>query len=172
MVRVVAWRVQDRYADGAVRVDYSLPVSRLSSSYSITCATPSTVPQSLHHSCTLPYSTLPRPSSRRNNTGSPTVRMPHVARKPHGRRRERIVLGKLELGGEDAALEGRALGALDQCFPHEDVVFGDGACGDAFGRVVGERAVFVEEALGGDAVGHSCGGLGRVRVRARKWCEG
>ena len=69
--------------------------------------------------------------------GSNTVWMPHLAEKLHGRRCERVVLGKLELGGEDAALEGGALGPLDQGFPDQEVIFGDGAGGDALGRVVG-----------------------------------
>ncbi len=80
--------------------------------------------------------------------------MPHLPQEPHRGRVERVILGKLELGGEDAALEGRAVGALDQGFPEEDVVFGDGARGDAVGRGGGEEFVLVEEAAGGDGGCH------------------
>jgi len=65
------------------------------------------------------------------------VGVPHFAEEAHAGRRERVVLGELQLGGEDAALEGRALRALDERFPGEQVVFGDGAGGYAFGGVVG-----------------------------------
>lgn len=80
--------------------------------------------------------------------------MPHVGEELHRRRRERVVLGELELGGKHAALERRALGALDQAFPAEQVVLGDGAGGDALGRVVGEGAVFLEEAAVGGGLRH------------------
>lgn len=86
-----------------------------------------------------------------------TVRMPDVAEEPHAGRVERVVLGELELGGEDAALEGSAVGALDEGFPEEDVVLGDGARGDAVGRGGGQGAVLVEEAAGGE--GRSHGGI-------------
>jgi len=75
--------------------------------------------------------------------------MPQLARKPHTRRRERIVLWKLQLGREDAAFEGCAFGPLDQRFPDEHVVFVDWACGYSFRGVVGEVFVFLEEAFGG-----------------------
>ena len=72
--------------------------------------------------------------------------MPDLAEELHCRRGERVVLGEAQLGGEDAALKGRALGALDQGLPAQEVVFGDGAGGDALGWVVGEGAVLLEEA--------------------------
>lgn len=85
-----------------------------------------------------------------------TVGMPHVADKFHRGWGERVVLGELELGGEEAAFKGRLFGALDERFPDEHVVFGDGAGGDALGRVVGEVLVLLEEALGCDGRAH-CG---------------
>lgn len=72
--------------------------------------------------------------------------MPHVGQKLHRRRRQRVVLWEFQLGREDAALKGRSFGALDETFPVEEVVFRDRAGGDAFGRVVCEGAVFLEEA--------------------------
>ncbi len=83
--------------------------------------------------------------------------MPHLPQEPHRGRVQRVILGELELGGEDAAFEGRAVGALDQGFPEENVVFGDGTRGDAVRRGGGEEFVFVEEAAGGDGGCH--GGL-------------
>lgn len=82
--------------------------------------------------------------------------MPHLAQKPHRRRRQRIIPRELQLGWKHAALEGRAFGPEDQRFPDEDVVFGDGAGGDAVGRVGQQVFVFVEEAARGDG----CGGHG------------
>lgn len=81
--------------------------------------------------------------------GRHTIRMPHLARKPHCRRRKWIIFWELELGGEDTALKGRAFGALYQGFPEEEVVFGDRPGCDAVRRVVGEVLVFLEEALRG-----------------------
>lgn len=80
--------------------------------------------------------------------------MPDIAQELHARRVERVVLGELELSGEDAAFERSAVGTLDQGFPEEDVVFGDGAGGDAVGRGGGEGAVFVEEAARGEGGCH------------------
>ena len=80
--------------------------------------------------------------------------MPHLAQKPHRGRVKRVVLRELELGGEDAALEGGAVGTLDEGLPEEDVVLGDGAGGDAVGRGGGEEFVLVEEAAGGDCRCH------------------
>ena len=88
--------------------------------------------------------------------------MPHLPQKPHARRIQRIVLGEFQLGGEDAAFEGGAVGALDQGFPEEDVVFGDGAGGDAVGWGGGQGFVFVEETPGGDGGCH-LGGEGEGR---------
>lgn len=84
-----------------------------------------------------------------------TVWMPHAAADElHSRRAQRVVSGEFEFGCEDAAFEGGALRALDQCFPVEHVIFGDGACGDAFGWVGREVFVFVEEALLSDRRRH------------------
>lgn len=46
-----------------------------------------------------------------------TIRMPDLADEFHGRWRERVIFGELELGGKDTALEWRSLGPLDQSFP-------------------------------------------------------
>lgn len=90
--------------------------------------------------------------------------MPHPATdKLHMRRAQRIVLGELELGGENAALERGALGALDERLPLEHVVLGDGAGGDAIWRVCREVLVLVEQAFlrdrGHGGLGWGCGGL-------------
>jgi len=73
--------------------------------------------------------------------------MPDLAQELHLRRVQRIVSGKLELGREDAAFEGRAFGSLDQRFPEEEVVFVDGAGGDAVWWGGHEGFVLGEEAL-------------------------
>ena len=75
--------------------------------------------------------------------------MPHLPHEPHAGRTKRIVFGELQLGGEDPPLVGRALGALDQCFPEEDVVFAYGTGGYSVGGRLGEELVFVEEAFRG-----------------------
>lgn len=75
--------------------------------------------------------------------------MPHLPQELHRRRREGIIPREAQLGREDAVLVGGAVGALDQRFPEEDVVFGDGAGGDAVGGVGGQVLVFGEEAFGG-----------------------
>lgn len=93
--------------------------------------------------------------------------MPHVSEKLHRRRRQRIVLGELELCGKHSALKGSSLGALDEAFPVQQVVLGDGAGGDAFGRVVCESAVFLEEAAVGGGLGH--GGRMTPRENGEKW---
>jgi hypothetical protein len=72
--------------------------------------------------------------------------MPQIHQKLHGWRRKRVVLRELELGGKHTALKGCVLGTLDQAFPVEDVVLGDGPCGDALWRVVCERAILLQEA--------------------------
>lgn len=99
--------------------------------------------------------------------------MPHIGNELHLGRGERIVLGEPELGGEDAAFERCAFGALDQSFPEKHVVFGDGAGGYAFRGVGGEGFVLFEEAFGGagchgmvDVCGawEGCGGVGRGQV--------
>ena len=73
--------------------------------------------------------------------------MPQIGQKPHGRRHQGIILWEFELGGKDAAFVGSALWSFDQRFPDEEVVFGDGAGGDAVWGVLGEVFVFLEEAL-------------------------
>lgn len=96
-----------------------------------------------------------RRKRRKKEEGRPlTVGVPHVGEELHGRRRERVVLGEAQLGGEDAALKGCALGALDEALPVQQVVLGDGAGGDALGGVVGEGAVLLEEAAVGGGLGH------------------
>lgn len=83
-----------------------------------------------------------------------TVGMPDVGEETHGWWGERIVLWELELGGEDAAFKRGALWTLDEAFPVEEVVFGDGAGRDAVWRVVGQGAVFLKEAPVGGRLGH------------------
>lgn len=75
--------------------------------------------------------------------------MPYLPQKAHRWWVEGIIFWKLEFGGENAAFEGGAVGALDEGFPEEDVVFGDRAGGYAVGGVGGEVFVFEEEAAGG-----------------------
>ena len=81
-----------------------------------------------------------------------TIRMPNITRKLHDRRHERVILGELDLGRENASLVRRALGSLDQRFPEEEVIFVERAGGDAFGRVLREVLVLLKEPLGGDGV--------------------
>jgi len=88
--------------------------------------------------------------------------VPNVALELHSRRHERVVLWEFELGGEDAAFVGSSFGALDHGFPEEEVIFVDGARGDALWWVGGEVFVLLEEALRGDGV-HGCGGVFGVR---------
>ena len=80
--------------------------------------------------------------------------MPHLAQKAHRRRVQGIILWEFQLGREDAAFKGGAVRALDEGFPEEDVIFGDGAGGDAVGRGGGQELVLVEEAAGGDCGCH------------------
>jgi hypothetical protein len=49
--------------------------------------------------------------------------VPHIGKEAHRWRGKRIVLWKLELSGKDTALEGSTLGALDEAFPVEEIVF-------------------------------------------------
>jgi hypothetical protein len=88
--------------------------------------------------------------------------VPNVALELHGRRHERVVLGEFELGREDAAFVGCSFGALDHGFPEEEVVFVDGAGGDALWWVGGEVFVLLEETFRSDGV-HGCGGLSVFR---------
>ncbi len=73
--------------------------------------------------------------------------MPHVALKLHRRRRQRVVLGEGERGGEDAALERRVSGALQQALPREQVVLVARACHDAVGALLGQVAVLGQQPL-------------------------
>jgi len=68
--------------------------------------------------------------------------------------RERVVLGELELGGEDAAFKRGPFRALDEGLPLEEVVFGDRAGGDAVWWIVGQGAVFREQPAVGGGLGH------------------
>ena len=86
--------------------------------------------------------------------------MPHLAQKAHRRRIQRVILRELQFRREDAAFEGGAVGALDERFPEEDVVFGDGTGGDAVGGGGGEEFVFVEEAAGCYCGCHCLDGMG------------
>ena len=81
--------------------------------------------------------------------GAVTVGMPYFPKKSHRWWVEGVIFWKLQLGGEYAAFEGGAVGALDESFPEEDVVFGDGTSGDAVGGVGCEVFVFEEETSGG-----------------------
>ena len=97
--------------------------------------------------------------------------MPHIPRKPHRGRTQRIIFGKLELSGKNASLKGRAFGALDQRFPDEHVIFIEGACGYAFGWVVGEGFVLYEESFGS----YGCGGshlFAEMEIMEERWCVG
>lgn len=96
------------------------------------------------------------------------VGVPNLAEELHGGRGEGVVVGELELGGEDAALEGGALGPLDQRLPVEQVVFRHGACRDAVRWVVGEHPVLLEEPTVGGR-GHGWRVLGRSD---RRWVLG
>lgn len=88
-----------------------------------------------------------------------TIGMKHVADKLHRRRCQRVVTREAQLGGEDPTFKGRAFGPLDQRFPVQEVVFRHGAGGDAFGGVVGEGAVLLEEAAVGGGLRHAGGCL-------------
>jgi hypothetical protein len=79
--------------------------------------------------------------------------VPHAVQEAHLGRLQRVVLGEAQLGLEDAALEGRALGPLKERDPDEEVVLVARTGDDALGRVGGERLVLVHEAAeGGRAV--------------------
>ncbi len=92
--------------------------------------------------------------ARANGGDVGTVRMPNLAQELHLRRAERVVFGELQFSREDPAFKGCVFGALDQGFPGEDVVFGDGTGGYAVRGGGGEEAVFVEEAFGGYGCRH------------------
>ena len=71
--------------------------------------------------------------------------MEDLAQELHGRGGKRVVLGELELGRENTALERGSLGPLDERLPLQQVVFGDGASSDAIGRIVSQRAILLQE---------------------------
>ena len=131
VVWIISGRVQDRYADEAGRIDWDEISTGLLLSFCI------------GH----------RGSKGRKMTAR-TIRMPYVAQKLHCRWRKWIVFGELEFGGEDTALERGAVRSLDESFPDEDVIFGNGTGGDSFWRRGGEKFVFVEEAFGGYGARH------------------
>lgn len=62
-----------------------------------------------------------------------TVWMPDIAQELHGRRHERVVSRKFELGREYTAFVRCSFGSHDHGLPEEEVIFVDGAGGDAFG---------------------------------------
>lgn len=79
---------------------------------------------------------------------SRTVRVPHTtSNELHCRRAQGVISWELQLRCEDAALKRGFLWTLDQGFPIEHIIFGDGACGDALWWVGREVLVFVEKAL-------------------------
>ena len=126
-------------------------------------------------------------SSRRSPCGSSrrcrlTVGMPDFAHETHLWRRQRIVLRELELCVEHAAFKRRALGPLNQRFPQKHVIFGDGPCGDALGRVCHKPPVLFEQPFAGRGGHQECAGVeggGRqdtvsgdgYRDRGRKQCR-
>lgn len=73
--------------------------------------------------------------------------MPHVTFKLHRRRRERVVPWEGERGREHAAFKRCPLGALDQAFPVEQVVFVARTGDNAVGTVGAEVAVFGQESF-------------------------
>ena len=86
---------------------------------------------------------------------SRTVRVPHATSdKFHRRRAQGVVSWELQLCCENAALEGGFFWALNQGFPIEHVIFGDGTGGDTLWWVGGEVLVFVEKALLSDGGRH------------------
>jgi len=70
--------------------------------------------------------------------------VPKVCEKLHGWWHERIVLGELEFGREDATFVWSSLRAFDQSLPDEQVVLLYRASSDAIRRVLGEVLVFLE----------------------------
>lgn len=75
-----------------------------------------------------------------------TIRVPDLADESHRRWCQRVIFRELELGRENTAFKWRALRPLDQRLPVQEVVFGDRPSCDAFGWVVGQGAIFLEEA--------------------------
>jgi hypothetical protein len=102
----------------------------------------------------------------------PTIRMPHLPKEPHTWRRKRIILRKLQLSGKQTAFERCSLGSLNQRFPVEQVVFGDGSGGDAFWGIVGQGAVFLQQATLRGCGCHLLAEVGRSYVENRYSREG
>jgi hypothetical protein len=111
VIRIIARRVEDRNAYLATRINCSKCVSR----------------QPVRKRSTKPFLGATRVCRH-------TIRMPNLPQKLHLRWAQRIILRKLELGGKYPTLKGSVFRALYECFPGEDVVFGDGAGGYAVGR--------------------------------------
>ena len=116
MVWVIAWRVEDRYADNTVGVNYG------------------TVSIALHFTDDMEKSVC-------------TVWMPDVAEELHRRWHEWVVLGKLELGREYAALVWCAFRSLYHRFPQEEIILVDWASCYAVRRIRGEVFVLLEESF-------------------------
>jgi len=95
---------------------------------------------------TLFATVLHREEEKVERVCDPTVRMPHLPQKPHTRWRQRIILRELQLRRENTTLERRALWSLDERLPIQQVIFGHRAGGYAFWWIVGQKAVFMEEA--------------------------
>ena len=81
--------------------------------------------------------------------GHHTVWVPDIGQELHGRRRKRIVLGKLELGGEHATLERSPFRALNQSLPVEEIIFGYRPSRDSFWGVIREGPILLEQAAMG-----------------------
>jgi len=82
-----------------------------------------------------------------HETGGRTVWVPDIAQELHGRRHERVVLGKLEFRWKHAAFVWGVLRALYESLPDEQIIFRDWAGRDAVWRVGSEVLVLLEEPL-------------------------
>ena len=156
VVGVITWGVEDGDADEAGGVDCGIGPPRLVSC----CLDP----------CCFISRPLPAPALRlagderreEERDGRRTIGMPYVGQEAHRGRRMRVVLRESQLGGEHAALKWRALGALHERLPAQQVILGHGTGGDAVGRVVRQGAVLLEEAAMSGRLGH---GFWRWRSR-------
>jgi hypothetical protein len=83
-----------------------------------------------------------------------TIGVKHLPQKFHRRWRQRIIPREFKLGGENAALERRAFGPLDQGLPVQEVVLAYRPRRDAFRRVVCQGAIFLEETAVGCRLCH------------------
>ena len=77
-------------------------------------------------------------------------------------------LWKTKCSWEHATFKWGVVGTLDETFPFKEVVFVDGAGGDAVGAFVDELSVFFEEAAGSDG-GHGWFGVYRCCVVWIMW---